>query len=213
MRLILIRHGETDWNARNRFQGQTDIPLNTTGRRQARVTGRRLRHEPVGAVYTSDLTRALETAHLIAASHVLEVRPSPALRERSFGAWEGLTMQEIEKAHPESASEWKKGDVYFAAPEGERLDDLQKRSVACVEEIIARHPGETVLIVGHGASLKTVILHFLEAPLTVYRRFRQDNASLNIVEFTPRGMPRILALNDTCHLHDTTLLEGEEEAM
>jgi len=211
MRLILLRHGETDWNAQNRFQGQTDIPLNAVGRQQARLVARRLRHEPIGKIYTSNLSRAMETARIVAAAHALEAHPAQALRERSFGLWEGLTMSEIEQRYPESAAEWRKGVSTFCAPGGERLDELQERSVAFIQEVMARHPQETVLVVGHGASLKTVLLHFLEAPLDAYRRFRQDNASLNIVELSRSGLPRILVLNDTCHLREENL--PEEEAL
>jgi broad specificity phosphatase PhoE len=136
--LLLVRHGETDWNAEGKLQGHTDRPLNDYGRRQARALADRLAGEPIDAVYASDLSRARETAEIVGAAFGLGVAVDPDLREKNWGSWEGLTSDE--RLHVEF--------------EGESTEEHRERMLRAVERIVERHPGERVVVVTHGGSLR-----------------------------------------------------------
>jgi broad specificity phosphatase PhoE len=138
--LLLVRHGETDWNAAGRLQGHTDRPLNEYGRRQARELAERLTGERIAAVYTSDLARARETAEIIAAPLDLEVVLEPGLREKNWGNWEGLTADE-------------RASVEYA---GESTEAHRARVLDALNRIAEAHPGERVVVVTHGGSLRRI---------------------------------------------------------
>src|SRR5262245_34226909 len=123
-RFLLVRHGETDWNATGRIQGHSDTPLNAVGREQARRVALRLAREPVRAVYSSDLARAFETATIIGQPLGLTVVTSARLRERQYGAWEGLTAAEIQTRYPEQFAQWRARSTDFAPPRGETITQL-----------------------------------------------------------------------------------------
>ena len=147
--ILLTRHGETDWNRDRRVQGHSDIPLNDTGRAQARELGKRLRSERFDAVYASDLSRAKETAEIVAAGAGLAVRELVGLRERHFGTWEGLTDEVIRARFPESRTgPW--GD-------GETIEVMSARFVAALQAIAAEHPGGTVLVATHGGPIRAAL--------------------------------------------------------
>ena len=151
--LLLVRHGETDWNRDARWQGHSDTNLNDAGREQARRVAAEL--GDVDVIYSSDLARARETADIIGASARREVRTDARLRERSFGAWEGLTAPEIEERFAEDLASWRLGDG--AGPEdAEPFDVFAGRVREFVDDVVARHPGETVLIVAHGGTIRVV---------------------------------------------------------
>ncbi len=146
--ILLVRHGETDWNLERRVQGHSDRPLNDTGRRQAIELASALADEPVDAVYASDLVRAHETARILAERKGLGVTVIPELREKDFGTWEGLTDREILERFPEARSgPW--GD-------GETHDDMAGRVVEALRRIAESHPGGRVLVVAHGGPLRAV---------------------------------------------------------
>jgi len=149
--ILLARHGETDWNLERRVQGHTDRPLNGTGHAQALALAKTLAHEPLEAVYASDLSRAYETARAVAEPRRLPVRTLPELREKDFGTWEGLTDEEILSRFPDARrGHW--GD-------GETHEDVAGRVVAALRTIAERHPGATVLVVSHGGPLRAVLSH------------------------------------------------------
>jgi 2,3-bisphosphoglycerate-dependent phosphoglycerate mutase len=149
--LLLVRHGETDWNAAGRLQGHTDQPLNDFGRRQAAALGDQLADDGVAAIYTSDLARARETAEIIASRLQLPVIADPALRERNWGTWEGLTPSE-------------RAAVAF---EGETREAHRERILTAVKRIAALHPGERVLLVTHGGSMRRIQAAVLGVALPV----------------------------------------------
>ncbi|MHB8648584.1 MAG: histidine phosphatase family protein [Gaiellaceae bacterium] len=138
--LLLVRHGETDWNAAGRLQGHTDRPLNEHGRRQARALAERLAGEGIAAVYASDLARARETAEIVAARLGLPVATDPDLREKNWGSWEGLTSEER----------------LTVAFEGEATEAHRERMLRAVGRIAAAHPGGRILVVTHGGSLRRI---------------------------------------------------------
>ena len=148
--LIFVRHGETDWNAQHRWQGHSDTKLNDVGREQARRLAEEL--ETVDAVYSSDLARARETAEILAARLRLEVRLDPRLRERGFGAWEGMTMNEIESSFPEEQARWRAGNA--AGVGEESFEAFATRVGSFIEEVSRRHDGEAVLVVAHGGTIR-----------------------------------------------------------
>jgi uncharacterized phosphatase len=147
--ILLVRHGETDWNAEHRVQGHTDRPLNERGRAQAHALAQQLAGEPLDAVYASDLSRAYETARIVADTHSLPVEALPELRERDFGTWEGLTDEEILERFPDTRTGGPWGDA-------ETRDELETRILAAMGRVVARHPGGRVLVVTHGGPLRVM---------------------------------------------------------
>jgi broad specificity phosphatase PhoE len=197
--MVLIRHGETDWNRDRRIQGQTDIELSERGREQARLLALRLEREPIQAIYSSDLLRASRTAEPIAAALELPVHTSPLLREVSFGAWEGLTASEVEAGWPVEYAAWREDSVRHRAPDGERIEELQLRAMRCATEILTAHPGQTVAVVAHGGSVKAILCGVMGFSLSLWRRLRLDNTSISRILFAPLG-PTLVTYNDVCHL-------------
>jgi 2,3-bisphosphoglycerate-dependent phosphoglycerate mutase len=148
-RIILARHGETDWNRERRWQGHSDRPLNDTGRDQAHALAAELAGEPISAVYSSDLLRAHETARIVAEQLGLDVVTVPGLRERRFGSWEGLEDVEVERRFP----------GVHSPPDGEARDEMTRRVLDSLDAIAASHPNRTVLVVSHGGPIRAVLRH------------------------------------------------------
>jgi probable phosphoglycerate mutase len=151
--LLLARHGETDWNAERRWQGHSDPPLNERGREQARELAAAL--DGVDVIYTSDLARARETAEILGARLGVEARPDPRLRERSFGAWEGKTWDELEEDFADALERWRAGETH-GPEDAERYGDFSRRVESFLENVLDRHPAERVLVVGHGGSIRAI---------------------------------------------------------
>lgn len=149
-RLILIRHGETDWNAEGRWQGQIDVPLNEKGREHARRLATELAGEGIQALFASDLSRALETAQPLAEALNLPIQTDARLREINQGDWQGLLVTEIQARYAELFQMRTDNPHSIAPPGGETVPQVQERVVQALDEIIRRHPQETVAIVAHG---------------------------------------------------------------
>ena len=204
-RYYLVRHGVTEWNKTMRFQGHSDIPLDVEGREQARKIGARIAAlpQPPVAVYSSDLSRARDTAEAIAAPLGLTVVTTLELRETCLGAWEGLNRAEIE-ARGEGAllAGYSRDSLVHRPPDSETLEAVYDRMNRAWDEIRARHAGPTA-IVGHGGSLRALLCAALDAPLPSMQRFWLDNASLSVLEESlgaETSRRRILLVNDTSHL-------------
>jgi 2,3-bisphosphoglycerate-dependent phosphoglycerate mutase len=150
--ILLARHGETDWNRDNRFQGHADPPLNETGRAQAAELAAALAEEPLAAVYSSPLWRALETAEIAAAPHRLKPVPVDALREVDVGSWQGLTRAEIEERFPAQFARWLEYEQGW--DDGETYDEMGVRVVTALFELAAAHEGEQILAVSHGGPVR-----------------------------------------------------------
>jgi probable phosphoglycerate mutase len=184
--LILVRHGVTDWNQARRFQGQIDIPLNEEGRRQAELTGRRFREErppqPVAAVLSSDLSRAVQTAEPIARTLGLKLEQDPSLRERHYGAFEGLTPDEIVRDHEQAWHRWKAREPDFVLPGGgESLRGFSRRVEGALLALAERFPAATVIAVVHGGVLDCAYRLAAGLPLDAPRQYELLNASLNSI--------------------------------
>jgi 2,3-bisphosphoglycerate-dependent phosphoglycerate mutase len=207
MHFLLIRHGESVANAEKRLQGQFDSPLSDLGRAQARALGRRLRSEgwDVAAIYASDLSRASETAAILGEMLDLPVYLDPRLREYDAGVLNGLTWDEIDARYPDLWREMRASPAWVPIPGEEGPGVFVDRLAALVADVRARHhDGQTIVLVGHGASLGVLISNLLGIDTrNSPQPFRLGNASLSLLEFTPRGV-RVSRLNDTSHLSSNT---------
>lgn len=155
-RILLARHGETEWNRLGRWQGHADPPLNDTGRRQAATLAEQLAADSISAVYSSDLRRASETAAIVAERLGLAVIERRALREIDVGSWSGLTRDEVRARYPEGFTRWLAGEI---GHDGETREELTRRVVAEVGSIAAEHPDEQVLVVTHGGAIRALRRH------------------------------------------------------
>jgi alpha-ribazole phosphatase len=186
-RLLIVRHGETPWNAAGRFQGQRDVLLGERGRAQAAALARALEGQRIDAVYSSDLERARETAEAIAGPRALTIVPVRQLREMSFGAWEGLTLAEVQRADPERLETWHREPAATSPPGGESLIDLEDR-VRVVFRDLGAHPGDrTALIVSHAGPIRVLLCLALGLPAEAYWKFRVDPGSLTELNLYPEG--------------------------
>ena len=181
-RICLIRHGETDWNAGRRIQGQIDIPLSALGHAQARATAYALKDEDFAAIYTSDLLRARQTAEAIAHLAGLPVRLAPAFRERHYGIFQGLTYAECEARHPAAFARHKARDPRFAPEGGESLLDFAARLSAAFAALTARHPQASVAVFTHGGVLDIAYRQAVGQSLSAPRDFLIPNCGINWIE-------------------------------
>ena len=157
--LLLARHGETDWNRDGRWQGHANTTLNERGRAQARALAAEVAGLPIGAVYSSDLARAAETAEIVAARLGVPVRTDTRLRELHLGRWEGLTSPEIEERYPTEIARWRADDGSTAVAGRESYAQMGERVVAALTEIAAAHPSDDVLVVLHGGPIRGLLAH------------------------------------------------------
>ncbi|MFW6135687.1 MAG: histidine phosphatase family protein [Chloroflexota bacterium] len=208
-RIVLVRHGQTAWNREVRFRGRADLPLHAFGRRQARATGRYLAERwPVQAVYSSPMERAMQTAQAIAEiaaiahAHQLAAEPFDGLLDIDFGEWQGHSPKELEKRHPELLRAWVNAPHTVQFPGGESLDDVRDRVVPGLDEVIARHPGQTVAMVGHTVVNRVLLCAVLGLGNDHFWRLQQETCAVNVFDAAPDGTFTIVALNDTCHLQD-----------
>jgi broad specificity phosphatase PhoE len=160
-RILLARHGETEWNRVGRWQGHADPPLNDAGRGQAAALAAELEGDGIAAVYSSDLRRASETARIVADRLGLDVTEDRALREIDVGSWSGLTRDEVRERYPEGFARWLAGEI---GHDGETREALAERVVGAVERIAAAHPGEHVLVVTHGGAIRALRRHAVGDP-------------------------------------------------
>lgn len=199
-----LRHGETEWNAEGRFCGRTDVPLSDVGRRQARLLALRSKSILVDALYSSPLQRALETARLIGEVIGREPVADQRLTELNYGAWEGLTLEEIERAGPAIYQAWKRDPGNLAPPEGESGVELVERVMPFLGDVALRHPNGNVMVVCHKTVCRLLACRFMGVPLSEYRQaVHIDNAALNTFELR-EGIWRVVALNDASHLAPPT---------
>ena len=198
-RIIAIRHGETDWNLATRIQGQLDVGLNRNGRWQAERVAEALADEHFDAVYSSDLARAHDTALGLARNAGLEVRSDRGLRERGFGAFEGLTYAEIEQRFPDAARCWRQREADFGPAGGETLRAFCDRAVGSVAALAARHRGQHIAVVAHGGVLDALYRAATRLPLEAPRTWDIANASINRLLASDDGLV-VVGWDDTCHL-------------
>lgn len=206
--ILAIRHGETDWNLASRIQGQIDIPLNPQGIWQAQQVSGALAEEQINVVYASDLSRAYVTAQHIAAHHALEVSTLVPLRERHYGAFEGLTWDEIQQAHPQDAGLWRDRDPHWTPRKGgESLVMLHARVLHMVNDIAAQHRGQQIALVSHGGVLDILYRIATGQDLQLARSWSLRNTAINRLLWTPQGL-QLVSWADERHLDRDTREES-----
>jgi probable phosphoglycerate mutase len=201
VRIILVRHGQTAWNLGSgpeRFRGRTDLPLDGTGQAQALALARRLRSEPIDAVYSSPLQRAQQTVAPLAAHLRLPVVLDERLQDINYGAFQGLDRQEATAAFPRQYQAWLTTPGQVRLPRGESLDDVRRRLVDLLDELANQYRGRTVLLAGHQVVNKVLACTLLGLDLDRIWHVGQDTAAINVFQQV-NGTWHILRLNDTCY--------------
>jgi len=200
MKLILIRHGETEWNKQRRIQGcRSDTRLSPNGLEQADRLAAVLRRERIDVIYSSPMKRASETAQIIAEACKLPVNVFNELREIDAGELDGLFERELTGPYETAWKEFRNGNASTPLPGGESLQDLQKRTSWAVDRMLEKHIDGTVLVVAHLLANLVIVCQVLGINLTLIARLKQAPASITILELTTQGNS-LLLLNDTCHL-------------
>lgn len=201
MKLILIRHGQTTWNTERRTQGRTDIPLNEEGRLQAARLALRLEKENIIAIYTSPLSRASETANIIAAGHNCPPTHSDFLLERDFGIWEGEAFSMLREKYPDEIREWEENPAGITPENGETFESVHKRCLEFIELIKQTHSkDDTVVVVGHSVPIRIMIAHFIGLDQKNMHNIHLDNASYNELKLGSKRSA-LYSLNDCSHLN------------
>ena len=197
--LMLVRHGQTEWNVNGRYMGWTDEGLNEEGLRQAGMLARRLDRWPLSAVYSSPLRRAWRTAEIVACTHSLPVQKVEDLGEMRIGAWEGMYAGDIAARYPELWKTWRANPGDFRMPGGESLGEVRQRAVRAFSRIMDDSEGRLVLAVTHDVVVRLLAGHCLGVSADIYRHLEVGNASITVMERDGEKL-RLRVLNDTAHL-------------
>jgi probable phosphoglycerate mutase len=199
-KIILVRHGHVEGISPERFRGRTDLMLTAEGLRQAEATARRIKATWMpAALYTSPLGRCRVTGEAIAGPFGLAPHPLEDLIDIDYGEWRGLTPDEARTRWPEQLDTWYHAPDWAAIPGGETLQDVLSRTVSALRGVIRRHPGDTVVLVGHDSINRVILLHALQLPLARYWRLGQDPCAINEIDFSEMGCT-VRSLNETQHL-------------
>ena len=197
--IYITRHGETEWNVAGRIQGHTDVSLSERGQEQARMLARRLSTVPIDAVYSSDLSRAAETARVALGERDVPITFTEELREYNKGVFEGLTEAEYREKYPELYEPSMVNDLDFAPPGGETIRETSRRLAGIVQRVKDAHLDQSTLIVGHGGSLRAGIVSLLDLPLEANWKFAMSNCALTVIYTYPDNCVMHL-YNDTSHI-------------
>lgn len=199
-RLLLIRHGETNWNKMGKFQGTIDIELTEEGRGQAALLNKRLKNK-FDCIYASPLKRARETAKILADSSNKELNIAENMKEINFGSWEGLTIKEISEKYSNEFINWRTDAQEGKIVGGElSLKNASMRGTNCVLDIVKKHKGQTIAIVAHGGIIKASLIGLFNWDMTMYHKSALGNTSITEIIFTDDLKPILVKLNDTAHL-------------
>lgn len=211
--ILLIRHGETDWNAEKRLQGHLDIPLNAEGRRQAAAAGQALLNEQLDAIFSSDLLRARQTAQEVAAPRGMMVHVDPGLRERCYGAFEGMLYAEISQRYPEAFAAWRAHEVDARFPEGERvaetLREFADRAIGTITRIVNARQYRKIALVTHGGVLDCAYRVAQGISFSRERDFTIFNAGINRFVWNGTAL-QLVKWGDVAHLQTQALFARDE---
>jgi probable phosphoglycerate mutase len=199
-KILLIRHGHVEGIEPKRFRGHADLPLTALGLAQAQAAARRIASgwQPV-KVYTSPLERGVATGAAIAEACGVGTEIVDALIDIDYGAWQGKTDAEVAAAEPALHDAWRDTPQLVRFPGGESLQDLVARAADALRDMLARHPDDTVVLVGHDSVNRALLLQVLDQPLSAYRRLAQSPCCINEIEVTG-GRIDVLRVNETAHL-------------
>jgi broad specificity phosphatase PhoE len=200
-RILLIRHGETDYNKEHVLQGWLQNPLNKNGIEQTKKLANRLKKEKIDVIYTSQLKRAVMTGEIIAKKLKKKIRKTTELNERYFGDLEGQKEKDVSLRYPEFWKRFRavKEDTSVRPPGGESTEQMYKRVTGFVKKILDRHKGKTILITAHGGVNQCLLAYFLKMPLNNRRVLKQENACINEIRIQ-KGIVRLHRFNDVAHL-------------
>jgi len=197
--VYIARHGQTDWNREKRFQGHYDIPLNDTGREQARALAGVLQNKGIGQIYTSPKKRAVETAEIVNRSLKKKLDIIEHLREISHGIYDGMTLDEVYSKHTDDIKKWREDRINIAPPEGESIRECAERVIPVYDSLVEQSGDKTILIISHMVVTKSLLIHCLDVPMETFWRFDQGSTALNRVRYTKNGAVVDL-LNFTGHI-------------
>lgn len=198
-KIIVIRHGQTEWNIGQVFRGRADIPLNETGKKQAESLARALGFYKMAAIYSSPLSRAKETAEAVAKKQGLEVKISKLLLDINYGEWQGLTHEEVRKKWPKIYRAWHEAPEKVKFPEGESLSEVKKRVVQFLKKVVLKHQNETIAAVSHRVAIKVLLRAALGIDNSHFWQLRQNTASFSVLEYENKVFS-LTCLNETCYL-------------
>ena len=207
--IIIVRHGQTEWNIRGIRQGYLDSPLTAKGLAQAKALGQRLGRERFTKLYSSDLGRAVQTAREISNVTGHEIVTDPRLRERHLGIFQGLNGEEIVAKYPEERRLMRSAGPGYVIPGGESMVQQVERNMACLNELAARHEGEQIVVVTHGGVVSGFFRCTLEISLEAPRRFEFVNAGINVFA-REEGNWMLLTWGDVSHLAPGAASEGDD---
>ena len=198
--VVLIRHGETDWNVERRFRGRAPVPLNARGRQEAELTAQRVVSSwNIDAIYSSPVARAAETAEPLRRITGLPIQVSEPFADLDYGLWQGHTPAEVALSHGDELETWLREPGVVRIPGGETLGEVQVRAMSGLSAIVMRHPSETVALVSHTEVNRLVILTALGASPNALWHVGQDTCAINVLR-SQDGAVDVLSVNDRCHL-------------
>ena len=200
LRIFLIRHGETEWNKQKRLQGHTDVKLSPEGIRQAKLLAENAPFKHVDEIYSSDLSRAFDTAKILAVKfNIMPVKPTPELRETNFGEWEGRAISELINESPKAFGKFFTDPERCHPPQGETFLECQARVMIVIRDIITNHDNQNVIVVSHGAVIRLIICAALDIPIHKMWAISQSNMAVNILRVDD-GEFTVELMNSTEHL-------------
>jgi len=200
--IVLVRHGETEFNREGVFRGRVDVGLNDAGRRQASAAAEALAREPIAAVYSSPLSRALDTARPIASRHGVEPVIDEAFQNIDLGEWQGAKKETVRLEQPEAWALWTTEPEQLRIPGGETLAEVRARAFPRLSELAVKHDGERIAIVSHRSVIRVLAGAVLGMTDGYFWRFYMDNAGFSILRLNGTGYV-IVQWNENCHLTDT----------
>jgi broad specificity phosphatase PhoE len=199
VRVVLVRHGQTNWNTEDKYRGRIDVKLNKRGVHEARLIGKKLSKIPVSGIYSSPLLRALDTSHIIANFHTESVQILEELIDIDFGVWQGMERDEVIGKYPEIYSMWIKNPDRVKIPGAESLDDVRNRVIGCLNFILSKQGSETVFVISHGLVNKVILCAVLGLDNSFFWKVKQDNGAVSVFEYSEYGS-KVFLMNDTSHL-------------
>ncbi len=198
-RVYLVRHGTTDWNKEEIFRGRLDCKLNETGQAEARALAEYFTDIPLQAIYSSPLSRAMETAQAVAEAKALQVVPHPEFIDIDFGEWQGLPLKEVREKYSELYRLWRERPEAIHFPGGENLARVRARAWEGLQKVVRENPDKTALILSHRVVTKVLICTVLGLDDSHFWHIKQDTTAVNCIEYN-RGFFVTSLINDTCHL-------------
>ncbi len=198
--ILLIRHGQTEWNQVERFRGRAEIDLDEIGKNQAEATATRLSGSGLSALYCSPLKRAVKTAQAIRNLTGVTADVLPDLTDVDYGRWQGLTLEEAQNRDPDVFAHWRHSPQLVRFPQGESMEEVRSRAAGVVETLKLKHQAQTFAIVSHVVVCRLLVLHLLGIETSHFWNTAHDNCG--ITTFMMKGdLPVATGINDTCHLH------------